>query len=168
MLPKPIEKIVLAYGEDMAIFEELQKLKHSNEYLIQLGDAKYLSSAFSPLDTSRSLEDNIRRRLLIAERHFQNTPAGFVYCKLEEMEWRRLQMWIDCKQLTEEWGDMGRLTLLNSTGTPIKVWCPFLEKFKTKFQMWRHWDEYNVYDYLDKLARECDEEQEDDYLIGPD
>ena len=164
ILPKSIENIILTYGQDMAILEELQKLKHCNSYLIQLGDARYLSSVFSPLDMTISMEDNIRRRVLIAEPRFRKTPAGFVYRKIDEMEWRRLNMWIDCNQLTEEYSDIGNLTLLDSTGTSIhfKKWCPFLEKFKNKFQMWRHWDEFKVSDYLDKLAREIDQEDEDE------
>ena len=90
--PKPVEKLILTYGEDMAILEELQKLRHCNSYLIQLGDARYLSSAFGPIDMSISAEDNVRRRVLIAEEHFHNTPASFVYRKIDEMEWRRLNM----------------------------------------------------------------------------
>jgi hypothetical protein len=175
IFPKCIEELILTYGEDMAILEELQKLKHCNSDLIRWGDCRYLSSAFRPLDRTISAEDNVRRRVLLSKQHFYKSPAGFVYRKIDEIEWRRLKMWIDCKQLTEEWGNMGSLDLLNSTGTsiPFKKWCPFLEKFKYKFQMWRHWDEYKVSEYLDKLARQRDKDDEyeemitDDYLIGP-
>ena len=140
-----------------------------------MGDGKYLSSAFRPLDMTISVEDNIRRRLVVSEPQFRRSPAGFVYNKIYDMEWKRLNLWIDCNEITEEFGDMGSLTLLDATGKPIdlKDWCPFLEKFKNKFMMWRHWDEFNVSDYLDRLAHETlrrqdlEIRQRDDYLIGP-
>ena len=170
MFPKDIQKIIETYGEDMAILEELQKLKHSNEYLIRLGDAMYLSSTFGVLDRTISLEENIIRRLLIAEPHFQKSPAGWVYRKIDTMEWRRLDLWIDCNLLSMEYDDIGNFCILDSRGKPIKEWSPFLEKFKSKFMMWTHYDTYKVGEWLDNRVREQelkDQQEEDDHLIGP-
>ena len=163
MFPTPVQKLIDTYAEDMRLLEELQQLKHCNSRLIRSGDARYLAFAFTPLDLTISIEDNIRRRLVVAESRFRSTPAGFVYNKIYHMEWRRLDIWIDCNELTQEFGYMGSLTLRDGTGKPIDVkdWCPFLEKFKTKFMMWRHWDEYNVCDYLDRRARQIYEESGD-------
>ena len=159
IFPKAIQNLIEAYGEDMSILEELQKLKHNNQYLIQLGDAKFLSSTITFFmervhDRPRLLNTIIMDTLLVAKEHFQKSPAGWVYRKIDKMEWRRLMLWVDCNMLTEDWDDIGNMAILDSIGNPIKEWSPFLEKFKSKFELWRNWEQYKVGEWLDNACRE--------------
>ena len=125
MLPTPVRKIIEAYGMDMSILEELQKLKY-NDFVIQRADGMFFGHTLQPLrpvqDSTLSfperlmcaLSDNVQK----AVADFPKTTAGWVYKKIDNMESRRIQIWCD-------------INLVNLKKKP------FLEMFKDNFAVWR-------------------------------
>lgn len=143
MLPTPVRKIIEAYGMDMAMHEEMQKIIVS-DWLIRRADAYFLSQVMYHTMQQGSLNtDQLVQILVKSAPKWDKTTAGWCLNRIREMYYERHMLWVD----------LGFEMYLGSR--------PLIGTFLKKSK------------FLDFQLQFCEElwdykERKDDYLIGPD